>query len=158
MKQEDLNWTIVLKDKDLPKDYQELIEYCHSKNWIFSYPKVVKTITIKLAKNKFLWYDYEKQKIEIHECKLDEDGHEVVENSIEFEGITTEQVCIITEGFLIKKPVAAISKLKAEIDYFKRTKDALINKYNFAVDGDIIKMYDEDIAIRERRLKELGGW
>lgn len=156
METENFNWTIILKDKELPKTFQELIDYCHTKNWIFSYPKVVKTITIKLAKNKFLWYDYEKQKIEIHECKLDEDGTEVVENSIEFEGITTDQVCIIAEGFLIRKSSIVLVKLKEEISYFERTRDALINKYNVDADSALVRMYNEDIASRKQKLKDLG--
>ncbi len=157
MKQEDLNWTIVLKDKDLPKNFKELKEYCNSKHWIFS-SHLANTIDIGIDNSLTLFYNYETQSLDVNEHSLDSDGDGACKTLVTFNDITTEQVCIIAEGFLINKPVAAISKLKAEIDYCKRTKDALINKYNFAVDGDIIKMYDEDIAIREQRLKELGGF
>lgn len=46
-------------------------------------------------------------------------------------------------------------RLKAELDYFKRMRSTLINEYHFDVDGDIIKIYDEKIATREKKLKEL---
>lgn len=158
MEQENLNWTIILKDKELPKNFQELIDYCHSKNWVFSFPLTKRTLTIRLAKNKLLWYNYEKQKIEIQEQGLDENGTEVIKNCIEFDGITTDQVCIIAEGFLIRKLPVALVKLKEEISYFERTRDALISKYNVDADSDLVRMYNEDIASRKRRLKDLGGF
>lgn len=158
METENFNWTIILKDKELPKTFQELIDYCHTKNWVFSFPTTKRTLTIKLAKNKLLWYDYEKQKIEIQEQGLDEDGVEVIKNSIEFEGITTDQVCIIAEGFLIRKLSIVLVKLKEEISYFERTRDALINKYNVDADSALVRMYNEDIASRKQRLKDLGDF
>ena len=157
MKQEDLNWTIVLKDKDLPKNFKELEEYCTSKHWEFS-SRLANTIDIGIDSSRTLFYNYETQSLDINEHGVDSDGDGFCKTLVQFNDITTEQVCIIVEGFLVRKPVAAISKLKSEIDYFKRTKDTLIRKYNFDRSGDIIKMYDEDIAIREQRLKELGGW
>lgn len=157
MEQENFNWTIILKDKELPKNFQELIDYCHSKNWMFSYPPTARTLTIRVAKKQQLLYDYTKQKLEIQDCGLDENGTEVVKSYVKFENISTDQVCIIAEGFLVRKSSIALIRLKEEISYFKRTKDALINKYHFDADGDIIRMYNEDIANREQRLKELGG-
>ena len=156
MKQENLNWTIVLKDKDLPKNFEELKEYCNSKHWIFS--SLANTIDIGIDSSLTLFYNYETQSLDVNEHGLESDGDRACKTLVTFNDITTEQVCIIAEGFLIRKPIVAISKLKAEISYFERTKDTLIHKYNFDRNGEIIKIYDEDIAIREQRLKELGGW
>ena len=46
-------------------------------------------------------------------------------------------------------------RLEAELNYFKRMRSTLINEYHFDADGDIIKIYDEKIATREKKLKEL---